>query len=240
MILEEIAMEDDEPGDEVHDLFAAAVFGDHALGRRISGTVETISAMTRDAGAVVLPPPVHAPVHRGRRRRQPGPRQGRRGWSRAFAPPRLRRRRRRTRRAPAGDAGVAGRDGRSWCSRKDTEQAHMVLGGAGHGRPRRAAVRLGVLNNVLGGGMSSRLFQEIREKRGLAYSVYSFSSRYADAGLFGSTPAARRARWTRCWRWSATSWPKVAADGVSDREIARGKGMLKGALCSGWRTPARA
>ena len=67
---------------------------------------------------------------------------------------------------------------------KDTEQAHLVLGWPGIDRDDERRFALGVLNNVLGGGMSSRLFQEIREQRGLAYSVYSYTSQYADTGLF--------------------------------------------------------
>jgi len=79
---------------------------------------------------------------------------------------------------PVQPAGVTVRD-------KDTEQAHLVLGGAGLGSaPTSARFALGVLNNALGGGMSSRLFQEIRERRGLAYSVYSYTTQYADSGTF--------------------------------------------------------
>ena len=81
VILEEIAMHDDEPGDEVHDLFAEALYGDHPLGRLISGTVETISPMTRRQIQTLLPAPLRRAVHRGRRRRQPRPR--RRGAGRS-------------------------------------------------------------------------------------------------------------------------------------------------------------
>ena len=237
VILEEIAMHDDEPGDEVHDLFAEAIYGDHPLGRLISGTVETISPMTRRADPRLLPPALHAAGDRGRRGRQPRPRDrgqaGPRGAS--PAPPlddgagRARRRPRpaprRSRPRTAGDRGA--RQGH----RAGAPRARRRRPSAAHDERRFA---LGVLNNVLGGGMSSRLFQEIREKRGLAYSVYSYTSQYADAG------AVRRLRRLRAGqgRRGARPDPRRAGPGrrataSPPRSCARGKGMLKGSLVLG-------
>jgi predicted Zn-dependent peptidase len=116
---------------------------------------------------------------------------------------------------------------------KDTEQAHVVLGGGGLARSDERRFALGVLNNVLGGGMSSRLFQEIRERRGLAYSVYSFTSLYADAGLFGVYAGCAPGKVDEVLSLTRDELVKVAASGLTDAEVARGKGMLKGSLVLG-------
>ncbi|HYN96569.1 MAG TPA: pitrilysin family protein, partial [Pilimelia sp.] len=116
---------------------------------------------------------------------------------------------------------------------RDTEQAHIVLGGAGLGRLDDRRFVLGVLNNVLGGGMSSRLFQEIREKRGLAYSVYSYTSQYADSGLFGVYAGCAPGKVDEVLALLRAQLAEVAARGVTDTEVARGRGMLKGSLVLG-------
>jgi predicted Zn-dependent peptidase len=116
---------------------------------------------------------------------------------------------------------------------KDTEQAHMVLGCGALARSDERRFALGVLNNILGGGMSSRLFQEIREKRGLAYSVYSFTSLYADAGLFGVYAGCAPGKVDEVLAISREELAKAAASGLTDSEVARGKGMLKGSLVLG-------
>jgi 4-hydroxy-tetrahydrodipicolinate reductase len=116
---------------------------------------------------------------------------------------------------------------------RDTEQAHVVLGMPGIPRTDERRFALGVLNNVLGGGMSSRLFQEIREKRGLAYSVYSYNSQYADAGLFGvyagCAPGQGATRSSIC----RDELDQVARDGLTDEELRRGKGQLSGSTVLG-------
>jgi predicted Zn-dependent peptidase len=126
---------------------------------------------------------------------------------------------------------VAGR--RIKVQSKDTEQAHVVLGGAALTRHDERRFALGVLNNVLGGGMSSRLFQQIREKRGLAYSVYSYTSEYADSGLFAVYAGCAPGKVDEVLALTRDEMATVAAHGVSDAEVARGKGMLKGALVLG-------
>jgi predicted Zn-dependent peptidase len=233
VILEEIAMQDDEPGDEVHDLFTEAVFGDHPLGQRISGSTETIGALTRDqindfyrsrytAPAIVIAAAgnldhdtVVAGVVAGLA--------GRRGFEETgrALPPR------------AASPLVVPRTGQVVLLDKDTEQAHVVLGCGGLARSDERRFALGVLNNVLGGGMSSRLFQEIREKRGLAYSVYSFTSLYADAGLFGVYAGCAPGKVDEVLAITRDELAKAAASGLTDSEVARGKGMLKGALVLG-------
>jgi predicted Zn-dependent peptidase len=237
VILEEIAMHDDEPDEEVHDLFSTAVYGDHPLGRLISGTPETISRMTRKqidsfyhkrytAPAIVIAAAGnldHAVVVRLVKEAF-----GRAGQFDASADPMARR-------AGSGSAATLPRprSGRFELRDKDTEQAHVVLGGTGLARDDDRRFALGVLNNAFGGGMSSRLFQEIREKRGLAYSVYSFTSQYADSGLFGVYAGCAPGKVDEVLALASDELHRVADHGLGDDEVARGKGMYKGSLVLG-------
>jgi predicted Zn-dependent peptidase len=230
VILEEIAMHDDEPGDEVHDVFTEAIFGNHPLGRQISGTVASISALTRKQidgfyRKRYLPSQMviaaagnldHAKVVKAVRAAFDG-------LSTASAPAA---RRSRTTKVPARSGQVVVRN-------KDTEQAHLVLGCVGYPRQHDNRFALGALNNVLGGGMSSRLFQQIREQRGLAYSVYSFTSQYSDAGLFGVYAGCAPGKVEEVLAITRDELARVAAEGVTDAEVERGKGMLKGAVVLG-------
>jgi predicted Zn-dependent peptidase len=110
------------------------------------------------------------------------------------------------------------------------EQVNAVLGVSGITRsdPRRHA--LGVLNAALGGGSSSRLFQEVREARGLAYSVYSFASSYSDAGVVGVSAGTLPGKAEELLGVVRTELAKVAAGGLTEEELARGKGQLRGGL----------
>ncbi|GID95394.1 M16 family metallopeptidase [Amorphoplanes digitatis] len=234
VILEEIAMHDDEPGDEVHDVFTEAVFGaETPLGRLISGTAETISPMTRTqinrfyrtrykAPQIVITAAGnldHARVVRLIRAglagspfaQEPGSPAPKRGASPAPRP-----------RKPV-----------TVVRHRDTEQAHIVLGCAGINRGDERRFALGVLNNVLGGGMSSRLFQEIREKRGLAYSVYSYGSQYADAGLFAVYAGCAPGKAEEVLALIRAELAVVAAEGITADELARGQGMVKGSYVLG-------
>jgi predicted Zn-dependent peptidase len=234
VILEEIAMHEDEPGDEVHDVFTEAIFGAGTpLGRLISGTEETISPMTR------------VQINRFYRRRYTAPRivVAAAGNLNHAAVVRM------VRKALAGsplDTAAAAPESRRGSGKpvrtqpaqtvvrsRDTEQAHVVLGAVGIGRLDERRFALGVLNNVLGGGMSSRLFQEIREKRGLAYSVYSYGSQYADAGLFGVYAGCAPGKVEEVLDLTRAELAAVAADGVTAEEVARGKGMVKGSYVLG-------
>jgi predicted Zn-dependent peptidase len=125
------------------------------------------------------------------------------------------------------------RKGRLRVQDKDTEQAHLVLGGPALPRNDDRRFALGVLNNALGGGMSSRLFQEIRERRGLAYSVYSYTNQYADAGTFGVYAGCAPGKVDEVLSLAREEIARVAEHGITDEEIARGKGMLKGSLVLG-------
>ncbi|WP_127497141.1 M16 family metallopeptidase [Actinoplanes solisilvae] len=233
VILEEIAMHEDEPGDEVHDVFTEAIFGNHPLGRLISGTEESITPMTRSqihgfyrrrykAPNIVIAAAGnldHATVVRLVRKALSGTVLDSEPAAPAAPRPALKR-------VPTQKPHTVVRN-------RDTEQGHLVLGGIGIGRLDERRFALGVLNNVLGGGMSSRLFQEIREKRGLAYSVYSYASQYADAGLFGVYAGSAPGKADEVLDLIRSELERVAAKGVSAEEIARGKGMAKGAYVLG-------
>jgi predicted Zn-dependent peptidase len=233
VILEEIAMHEDEPGDEVHDVFTEAIFGDQPLGRLISGTEESVTPMTRNqingfyrrrytAPNIVVAAAgnlEHTTVVRLVRKAMAGT-----GLDSAPAAPVEPR---------VGAKRIRTQKPHTVVRNRDTEQAHVVLGGVGIGRRDERRFALGVLNNVLGGGMSSRLFQEIREKRGLAYSVYSYASQYADAGVFGVYAGCAPGKVEEVLDLIRAELARVAAHGVTDEEIARGKGMVKGSFVLG-------
>ncbi|SNY14784.1 M16 family metallopeptidase [Paractinoplanes atraurantiacus] len=233
VILEEIAMHEDEPGDEVHDVFTEAIFGNHPLGRLISGTEESITPMSRNQinsfyKRRYTPPNIviaaagnldHATVVRLVRKALAGTALD--TGSADPAGPRT------------GSKRVPTQRPHTVVRNRDTEQAHVVLGGVGIGRRDERRFALGVLNNILGGGMSSRLFQEIREKRGLAYSVYSYASQYADAGLFGVYAGCAPGKIEEVLDLTRAELERVSAKGVDAEEIARGKGMVKGAFVLG-------
>jgi predicted Zn-dependent peptidase len=232
VVLEEIAMRDDDPADLVHDEFAATLFGDRPLGRPILGTEDSIHALTRrqihgyyrrrytaDAMVVSVAGNVaHDEVVRlvraafgGRLDTALGPQ-----------PPR-----------PAGDGRQRPPARATLIRPDDTEQANLVLGCSGLSRhdPRRFAV--GVLSAAIGGGMSSRLFQRVREERGLAYSVYSFTSGYSDAGLFGVYAGCQPGKADEVLSLVVTELDAAARGELTGDEVERGKGQMRGATVLG-------
>jgi predicted Zn-dependent peptidase len=233
VILEEIAMHDDEPDDEVHDLLTSAIYGDHPLGRLISGTDQTIAPMTRDQiedfyRSRYLPPSIvvaaagnldHDRLVELVQTALTGTRLDAHDGSPVPNRP--------------ADPPVPVQAPSTVVRAKDTEQAHLVLGAPAIGRLDERRFALGVLNNVLGGGMSSRLFQEIREKRGLAYSVYSYTSQYADSGLFAVYAGCAPGKVDEVLELTRATLDEMAANGITESELARGKGMLKGSLVLG-------
>ncbi|WP_236245611.1 pitrilysin family protein [Streptomyces sp. CC210A] len=233
VILEEIAMTEDDPGDVVHDLFAATMFGDTPLGRPVLGTVDTVNGLTRDQIARFYRKhydPTHLVVAAaGNIDHATVVRQVRRAFEQAGALSRT-------------DAvPVAPRDGRRAIRtagrvellNRRTEQAHVVLGMPGYARTDDRRWTLGVLNTALGGGMSSRLFQEVREKRGLAYSVYSYTSGFADCGLFGVYAGCRPNQVHDVLRICRDELDRVAREGLTDDEVQRAIGQLKGSTVLG-------
>ena len=233
VVLEEIAMRDDDPTDAVHDEFAQAVLGDSPLGRPVLGTVESIRAMTRRGIAgyyrrryrpetlvVTAAGNVdHARLVRLVRAALRGTRVD--GVDARPEPPR----------APAGRAVRVQPAQR--VVRRDTEQANLVLGGAGLPRSDERRFALSVFSAALGGGMSSRLFQEIREKRGLAYSVYSYASHYADAGLFGVYAGCHPSKLGQVLDLCREELARAAADGLTEPEVERGKAQVRGNVVLG-------
>jgi predicted Zn-dependent peptidase len=125
------------------------------------------------------------------------------------------------------------RRGRVSVVSRPTEQANLVLGGWGVARTDDRRFALGVLNSALGGGMSSRLFQEVREKRGLAYSVYSYASQYAETGLFGVYVGCLPKKVGQVLDICRTELATVGDTGISEEELARGKGQMRGSLVLG-------
>lgn len=232
VILDEIAMHEDDPDDVVHNLFAAQAWGDSPLGRPIAGSQGSIAALTRDQ------------VHRFYRRHyRPATmvvavagnvehaavlRMVRRAFSRGGfldreespVPAKV------VARARRAGAGVA-------TAVRPLEQVNIVLGMNGLTRSDDRRFALGVLNAALGGGTSSRLFQEVRERRGLAYSVYSFAAHHADAGLVGVSVGCLPAKVDDVLETVRAELAKVAAEGISAEELARGKGQLRGGLVLG-------
>jgi predicted Zn-dependent peptidase len=233
VILEEIAMTEDDPGDCVHDLFAHTMLGDTPLGRPVLGTVDTINALSRGQISRFYKKhydPTHLVVAAaGNVDHNKVVRQVRAAFEKAGAlgdasaapvGPRVGSKTLRT----AGRVDVLGRK---------TEQAHVILGVPGLARTDDRRWAMGVLNTALGGGMSSRLFQEVREKRGLAYSVYSYTSAFADCGLFGVYAGCRPNQVQDVLKICRDELDKVAQDGLSDDEISRAIGQLSGSTVLG-------
>ena len=222
VVLEEIAMVDDNPQDVVHDLAAEAVFGSHPLGRPVIGRAEVISR-SRGARSRLPPGRIHRPERRAGRggQRRPQAHRGRAQERETAASPR--------RRAPRKPAGRPPRSAIRF-QRKRTEQYHVCLAGPGLSRddPRRYASAL--LDAILGGSASSRLFQEIREKRGMAYSVYTYGSQYVDAGQIGIYVGTREENLRECLDVIAAELQDVGAGNIRAGELERAKENMKGRL----------
>ncbi|HEY6931852.1 MAG TPA: pitrilysin family protein [Marmoricola sp.] len=230
VILDEIAMHDDDPDDVVHNLFTATAWSGTALARPIAGTAESITALTRvqinryyrtryrpEAMTVAVAGNVdHTEVVRTVRKAF-----GRGGFlDGASGRPLTPRLSSRVRPARSGQAHTT----------RPFEQVNQVLGVRGLVRSDVRRHALGVLNAALGGGSSSRLFQEVREHRGLAYSVFSFSTSYSDAGLVGVSVGSLPSKAGEVLEVVRSELRKVADSGISEEELRRGKGQLRGGL----------
>lgn len=244
VVLEEIAMSEDDDADKAHETFVSALFGDTPLGRPVLGTAESINSISRDRvndyyRARYTPPnlvisaagnldhdAVVALV------------------SRAFAPalaahdgavpaaPRLR-----DSGGMPGGYGASAGSGVAVVSRP-AEQANIVLGCEGMARTDDRRFAFNVLNAALGGGMSSRLFQEIREKRGLAYAVGSSAIKYSDSGLWSIYVGCMPPKADEVLSICAAEVAKVAEGGLSDEELDRGKGQVRGTFVLGLENPS--
>lgn len=230
VVLEEIAMRDDDPEDTIGDVFLSAMFGDHPVGRPVIGSVDSVSAMTRDQlhsfhVRRYVPERMVVAVagnvdHRnvvGLVREYFGARLCK---GREARPPRK------------GVGRTPGRPGLALVHR-DCEQTHLFLGVRAPGRHWEHRWALSVLNTALGGGLSSRLFQQIRETRGLAYSVYSAIDTFADTGALSVYAACLPERFTEVVQVTTEVLEAVARDGITENECRIAKGSLRGGLLLG-------
>jgi predicted Zn-dependent peptidase len=222
VVLEEINMNEDDPADVAHDRFARALWGEHCLALPVLGTKESIGGMPRDTVATY--------------------------WDRRYQPPA-------TVLAAAGhlshewvvelaeeyfggwqgppvdhEYGSPAVAPRVETKTRDTEQAHLVYGGEALTRGDERRFAFGLLNHVLGSGMSSRLFREIREERGLAYAVYSFRMPYADSGAYGIYAGTTPRQAGQVLDLIRATLASLSAEGVTEEELERAKGNMKGSL----------
>jgi predicted Zn-dependent peptidase len=226
VVLEEIAMYEDDPQDRVFDALGEAVFGEHVLGRAVIGRPEVVGAATREqlsgfhaeryvpanvviaaAGSVDHDALVELARAAGCERT---------GES-----------------APAIAYTEPSFEPRERFLRKDTEQYHVCLGGRGMARDDERRFALRVLDNVLGGTSSSRLFQEVRERRGLAYSVFSFSNLYASTGDVGMYVGTRPENLAEALSVIAAELERFARDPASEEELTRSRENVKGRVVLG-------
>jgi predicted Zn-dependent peptidase len=230
VILDEIAMHDDDPDDVVHNLFAAKAWGGTSLARPIAGTHESIRGLTRSQ------------VNRYYRTRYTAPamtvavagnlvhrdvvRLVRKAFSRNHfladvdarpLPPRL------------SQTPRATKPGEEHTTRP-FEQVNLVLGMKGMTRSDQRRYTLGVLNAAFGGGSSSRLFQEVRERRGLAYSVYSFATSYSDAGMVGIAVGSLPSKSNEVLEVVRSELARMIESGLTQEELDRGRGQMRGGL----------
>jgi predicted Zn-dependent peptidase len=224
VVLEEIAMYDDAPQELVHDLIAEAVFGDHPLGRPVIGTADVISSIPRDAiaryhdtmyvpGNIVVAAAgniehdkVVELVSRALERR------GSSASNEVNVRPAL----------------VQAPPPQMRFQQKDTEQYHVCLAAPGISRSDRRRFAASLLDAILGGSASSRLFQEIREKRGMAYAVYSFVSQYTDTGQIGIYLGTREDNLAEALTIAAEQIADISAGNLPARELERAKENIKG------------
>jgi predicted Zn-dependent peptidase len=222
VVLEEIAMYEDEPQDKVHDVLAQAIFGEHPLGRPVIGRAEVVSSVPVPAIAAyhderyVAPNMVVAAAGSIDHDRLVELVDGALGDGAARGS------------APPAD-GTPSPDGPTISfHRKDTEQYHLCLGAPGipRGDERRFALR--VLDTILGGSTSSRLFQEVREKRGLAYAVYSYLSHFADSGQVAVYVGTRPDNVGEAMKVIGTELRNLVEQGVGAEELERARENAKG------------
>jgi predicted Zn-dependent peptidase len=226
VVLEEIAMVEDTPHDLVHDIAAEAVFGPHPLGRPVIGRAEVISSVSRRALASY-----HRRAYAGERLVL--------GAAGNVSHVRLVELLEERRNATASSNGLVRKTVRRLPPpglrflRKDTEQYHVCLSAPGISRLDERRFAGSLLDAIVGGSASSRLFQEIREKRGMAYSVYSYSSQYAETGQIGLYVGTREENLAACLEIAVAELADIAAGNVRGDELARAKENLKGRLLLG-------
>ena len=229
VVLEEIAMRDDDPSDLVHDLYAETYYGDTQLGRPILGTIKSINNMTRSSvfnyyKKKYLPQDLVVAVSGNIKHKRVvamvEEALSRDNFLDVKGAPQLR---------PNTPVKTKPMQSVGLLTRK-TEQAHMFYGMEGVARSDERRFAMGVLASALGGGMSSRLFQEIREKRGLAYSVYAYAQQFAGSGQIGFYAGCNPTKAIEVVEIIREVLADVATNGMSHEEIERAKGAVRGSL----------
>jgi predicted Zn-dependent peptidase len=230
VILDEIAMHDDDPDDVVHNLFAAKAWHGSPLSRPIAGTAESIRALSRRQvdryyrSRYVAPAMTVAVA--GNVEHRDVVRLVKRAFSRrdfladSDARPLAPRLSMAPRATKPGDVRTS----------RAFEQVNLVLGMRGLTRSDQRRYSLGVLNAAFGGGSSSRLFQEVREHRGLAYSVYSFATSYSDAGMVGVSAGSLPSKADEVLAVVRSELGRVVDAGLTQDELDRGRGQMRGGL----------
>ncbi|HTU79608.1 MAG TPA: pitrilysin family protein [Solirubrobacteraceae bacterium] len=249
VVLEEIAMYEDDPQDRVFDVLGRAVFGEHPLGRPVIGSAQTVAAITRErlaafhaeryrpdsiviaaAGSLEHDALVRLVSEAERARDVEPPAAAGNGRAARTGP------------SPEPSAGAGAAPGaaagpqferRVRFLEKDTEQYHVCVGGPGIARADERRFALRVLEGVLGGTSSSRLFQEVRERRGLAYSVFTFSNLYAHAGEVGLYVGTRPENLSEAMSVIAAELERCVHDPASEQELVRSRENLKGRVVLG-------
>ena len=223
VVLEEIAMYEDEPQDKVHDVLDRAVFGGHPLGRRVLGEAEVVSSIpvpdidayhrARYTGGNIVVAAAgnldHDAIVELTKRHVEPPAAASDGA--AVEPPQV------------DGAQVA-------FQAKDTEQFHIALGGPGIDRSDERRYALTILDAVFGGSTSSRLFREVREKKGLAYAVGSYTQQYVDSGLIGLYVGTREDNVEEACEIIGRELASIHADGITGEELERAKEHVKGRM----------
>ncbi len=225
VVIEEIKMYEDSPDELIHDLFSEYVWNDHPLGKPILGTEESIKTLSREKiihylGRHYSPDNMVIAVA-GKikhdeviKKLQPLFQEFKRGGRRVLE-------------------GTPNPSSQTKALAKDTEQMHLILGVPGLAQEDPDIYALNIVNNILGGGLSSRLFQEIREQRGLAYSVYSYHSTYVDTGLLAIYAGTSPQNTEEVVECTLKQVLHLIQNGITQQELERMKAQIKGSLYLG-------
>jgi predicted Zn-dependent peptidase len=252
VVLEEIAMYEDDPQDRVFDVLGKAIFGSHPLGRAVIGTAEVVGAVTREQlqafhaqrylpGSIVISAAgsidhdalvqMASAVDQARAQARASAEDN--GTLSTSISADAAGADAQAAHAAAAAAGEPDFQPRAQFLQKDTEQYHVCVGGAGIARADERRFALRVLEGVLGGTSSSRLFQEIRERRGLAYSVFTFSNLFAHTGEVGLYVGTRPDNIREALAVIAAELRRCVEDPASDAELVRSRENLKGRVVLG-------
>jgi predicted Zn-dependent peptidase len=226
VVEEEIRMYEDTPDDLIHDLLVQTAWPDHPLGRPILGTLESLEGIQRDDILDYIQkaygPDKVVVAAAGRLEHEEVQRKIRPLFESMKRVPGMD--------VPAAPAATTPAGSNQW---KDTEQIQLCLGVNGLKTDDEDIYCLHVLNNVLGGGLSSRLVQSVREERGLAYSVYSYHSAFRDTGLFALYAGAGPAKYEEVLELFMKEIDSLVEKGITQKELEKAREQIKGSLLLG-------